>query len=378
MEQHIETRQRYSLGALIFLTPALRLFPARAAALAGRAGWLTPLAALPLLLVYGRFLTELLALRREGESLPGLISRAAGVPGLSLCTLWLLLYAAFVLRSGADRFVGTIYPRAAPSVFSAVMGMLALAGALSGFRTLARLGRMLLPFLAGVLLLLLLVALPGARLDNLWPLHPADLPGLARGALVPVDLVAGAAAALCFVPRGKGEERGGQRPLSLWMLGLCGLLTLLALTVTGRFGHELGAELARPFFVLVRTLRIFRSLERFEALVVMLWIFPDFLTAALFLRSGAECLQALLGLGREGSAAERSGLRDGRLLIWAAALAATGLALLLSPEAQALSRWSEVLIPAANLAFCFVLLPAVYLLARAKKRKEAEKNSGAA
>ena len=142
-------------------------------------------------------------------------------------------------------------------------------------------------------------------------------------------------------------------------------MTLLALTVTGRFGHELGAELARPFFVLVRTLRIFRTLERFEALVVMLWIFPDFLTAALFLRAGSDCLQRLLGLGRAGSAAQRIGLRDGRLLIWAAALFAAGLALLLSPDARTLSRWSEAIIPAANLAFCFVLLPAVYLLARA-------------
>ena len=378
MEQNIETRQLYSLGALVFLTPALRLFPSQAAALAGRGGWLTPLTALPLLLVYARFLTELLSLRREGESLPDLISRAAGAPGLALCALWLLLYGAFVLRSGADRFVGTVYPRAAPSVFSAAMGLLALAGALAGFRTLARLGRMLLPLLAGVLLLLLLIALPGARLDNLWPLHPADLPGLVRGALVPTDLVAGAAAALCFVPCARRAERGGQRARSLWMLGLCGLLTLLALTVTGRFGHELAAELSRPFFVLVRTLRIFRSLERFEALVVMLWIFPDFLTAALFLRAGSDCLQRLLGLGRAGSAAERIGLRDGRLLIWAAALFAAGLALLLSPDARTLSRWSEAIIPAANLAFCFVLLPGVYLLARAKERKEAEKKSGAA
>ena len=38
MKQKIELRQLYSLGALVFLTPALRLFPAQAAALAGGAG----------------------------------------------------------------------------------------------------------------------------------------------------------------------------------------------------------------------------------------------------------------------------------------------------------------------------------------------------
>ena len=370
MEQNIETRQLYSLGALVFLTPALRLFPSQAAALAGRGGWLTPLTALPLLLVYARFLTELLSLRREGESLPDLISRAAGAPGLALCALWLLLYGAFVLRSGADRFVGTVYPRAAPSVFSAVMGLLALAGALAGFRTLARLGRMLLPLLAGVLLLLLLIALPGARLDNLWPLHPADLPGLVRGALVPTDLVAGTAAALCFVPCARRAERGGQRARSLWMLGLCGLLTLLALTVTGRFGHELAAELSRPFFVLVRTLRIFRTLERFEALVVMLWIFPDFLMAALYLWAGRQALGLLLA-GKELGPRRFGPAEDtARGLTWVCGAAVIGLGLVLAPDSGSLERWSRTLIPAINLVFSFGLLPFLYIIGSRRGEKE--------
>ena len=132
MEQNIERRQLLSLGVVLFLAPALRLFPAEAASAAGRASWLTPLAALPLLVFYAAFLTKLLSLRREGEALPELLGRAAGKPALALTALWLLLYAAFVLRAGADRFVGTVYPRASYAVFAEVMGALALAGALAG------------------------------------------------------------------------------------------------------------------------------------------------------------------------------------------------------------------------------------------------------
>ena len=133
MEQNIERRQLLSLGVVLFLAPALRLFPAEAASAAGRASWLTPLAALPPLLFYAAFLVKLLSLRREGEALPELLGRAAGKPALALTALWLLLYAAFVLRAGADRFVGTVYPRASYAVFAEVMGALALAGALAGF-----------------------------------------------------------------------------------------------------------------------------------------------------------------------------------------------------------------------------------------------------
>ena len=61
MEQNIERRQLLSLGVVLFLAPALRLFPAEAASAAGRAAWLTPLAALPLLVFYAAFLTKLLS-----------------------------------------------------------------------------------------------------------------------------------------------------------------------------------------------------------------------------------------------------------------------------------------------------------------------------
>ena len=50
MREQYNMRQLLSLGTVIALTPALRLFPARAAQLAGRAGWLAGLAALPLAL----------------------------------------------------------------------------------------------------------------------------------------------------------------------------------------------------------------------------------------------------------------------------------------------------------------------------------------
>ena len=369
MERNIERRQLLSLGVVLFLAPALRLFPAEAASAAGRASWLTPLAALPLLVFYAAFLVKLLSLRREGEALPELLGRTAGRPALALTALWLLLYAAFVLRAGADRFVGTVYPRASYAVFAEVMGALALAGALAGPRALARMGRMLLPFVLGVLLMLLAISLRGVRLDNLWPLRPSDLPGLARGALAPLDVVAGAAAALCFPARAEKQTPGARRALTLWMLGLCALLTLLALAVTGSLGHELTGELSRPFFVLVRTLTFFRTLERVEALVVMLWIFPDFLTASLFLWALSRCLYRLLGGGETGSLADRAGLKTAKPLLWLCAPAAALLALVLAPDAQRLERWSQALIPACNLLFCFVLLPAVYGLAKWKEKK---------
>ena len=66
-------RQLRSLVTAALLSPVLRLIPGSAAALAGRAAWAGPLAALPPLLLYGWALDRVRADLREGETLPVLI-----------------------------------------------------------------------------------------------------------------------------------------------------------------------------------------------------------------------------------------------------------------------------------------------------------------
>ena len=371
MREQYNMRQLLSLGAVIALTPAVRLFPAKAAQLAGRAGWLAGLAALPLAVGWAWAMSRLLQELRPGEQLPDLLLRLGGKtfgrPALAVFCLWCLVYAGFVLRSGADRLVGTIYPGASPLLFSQLMGLVALAAALSTPRSLVRMGRMLLPLLTGVLLILLTSAFFSADLDNLLPLSADDLWPLVKTAPVPLDIAAGTGTALCFLAGGL-ERRDRLFPaLGVWAAGLCVLLTLVSTAVIGVFGAPLIAQLARPFFVLVRTLRFFRTLERVEALVVMLWIFPDFLITALFLWAGQYALRLVCGYRPDVAPHERLDLGEGRYLAWVFGAAATGLSLFLGREPAALERWSTALIPAANLCFVFVFLPLIYIVGKKKK-----------
>lgn len=368
MHENFNTRQLLSLGAVIALTPALRLFPVQAASVAGRAGWLAPLTALPLALVWARAMSLLLEVMQPGEQLPDLLLRLGGKhlgkPALALFAAWCLTYAAFVLRSGADRLVGTVYPGASPALFSQLMGLTALAAALSTPRSLARIGRILLPLLYGVLGLLLFFALLSADWGNLFPLSPADLWPVVKTAPVPLDIVAGSGTALCFLAGGL-KERGPVFPaLAKWSALLCAGLSLLSTAVIGAFGATLTAQLARPFFVLVRTLVFFRTVERVEALVVMLWIFPDFLMAALFFWAGQYSLRLLCGFRPDAKMHARLDFAEGRVLIWAFGAAAIILSLFLAPEPRRLERWSTVYIPAANFTFVFVYLPLIYIVGR--------------
>lgn len=368
MQQSYNTRQLLSLGAVIALAPALRLFPARAAAIAGRAGWLTALAALPLAVFWAKGFSLLLKRMQPGEQLPDLLLRLGGKrfgkPALAAFTLWCLVYAGFVLRSGADRLVGTVYPGASPLLFSQLMGLIALAAALSSPRTLVRMGRMLLPLLFGVLGALLFCALLKADPGNLLPVGPESVLPLVKALPLPLDICTGAGTALCFLAGGL-REKGPRFPvLAMWTAGICALLTLVSAAVIGQLGADLTTQLARPFFVLVRTLVFFRTVERVEALVVMLWIFPDFLMTALFLWAGQYSLRLLCGYHPDTALHPRFDFSEGRVLIWAFGAAATVLSLFLAPQPAQLERWSTLYIPAANLGFVFIFLPFIYIVGR--------------
>ena len=144
--------------------------------------------------------------KKQGEHFPDLILRLGGKPALSLFTGWTFLYAAFVLRSGADRLVGTVYPGASPALFSQLMGLIALLAALSTPRTLARIGRMLLPILYGVLGLLLFFAFTSVDLGNLLPVGVSDVWPVLKATPMPLDILAGTGTALCFLAGGSSQN----------------------------------------------------------------------------------------------------------------------------------------------------------------------------
>ena len=71
-------------GAVCFvglLPPATRLLPGLCARLAGRAAWLCPIAALPVLLIVAWLMKKLTANAAEGENLAGLIRRGLALWG---------------------------------------------------------------------------------------------------------------------------------------------------------------------------------------------------------------------------------------------------------------------------------------------------------
>lgn len=150
------------------------------------------------------------------------------------------------------------------------------------------------------------------------------------------------------------DEPGRFRPDAVWIALLCLPLSLLSIALVGNFGAELTASLQRPFFYLVRNLVFFQDVERVEALVVALWVFPDFLLVSCSLLACGQCLAPALQ-------------RKEPQLAAVCGIAAAVLACFLGRSAGSYTALSERVVPLVGMSLA-LLLPLCLLIGRWRKK----------
>lgn len=363
MKEGISSRQLLTLSFVAMLSPFLRLLPATAAQQAGSAAWVSAaLSILPAALL-GAIVLSLRKSFPHGRGLSHVLTAVFGKFGgclvLSLWSLWLVFHSGFLLRSGADRFIATIYPTAKPLFFIAVMAILCSIAAFGHIKPLARSAELFLPLLLFVIGLVLVFTVEDVEPTFLLPVTTQHIPAIARGVpltaeAVSVALVNMAFLACCVRPEAK------PRSIAPWLLGATVLNVLLCAISVGSLGKTYTAALSYPFFVMARDLSILSGVERIEALVVGLWLLPDFVLITMELVIASDNLLFILGPS-EGKS------RKTLCILIAAALSITA-ALTIAPNSEAMQQWSDKLVPAIHLGWAYLVLPMVWIIGRLRKK----------
>lgn len=363
----ISRRQTVALAFVSLLSPLIRRFPRVLAATAGRTAWLSALfTALPAAALFA--LLCRIARHRGGFS--ALLCDTLGpLPGRALTllyALWMLFYAGFLLRSGAVRFVSTVYPGAGPWVFIAVSALACTLAALGSLRALARTAMILRPLLLAVPAAAVLLALRDLDPAALLPVTAADLLPNGCAALQTLNVLSVVFYLLFLGERVEGRLR--VRDWALWGAVLLVLLGAMTACCIGLFGPELTAKLSFPFFMLVRDVNVLGSLERAEPVVIALWVFSDFVLTALLLQLAGNSLRFCFGWEATDAAPRLRDLSHGRWLIPLCAGLATAVGLSVAPDAASFARFSETIVPLGNALMVFVLpLPALAVALVRKK-----------
>ena len=367
MKQQLSRPQFIAAVFLALLSPLIRVMPRASAILAGRASWICAVPAFLLLLVFGLFIKYFV---RRDRSMSDLFLRCLGsIPGrvvLVLYSLAFLFYAGFVLRVGADRLVVTVYPSSGPGVFYTVLTLLCLMAAMGTLRALGRTAVLLRSLMLTVLAFAFLFSLPDLSAKNLGPVDWEDGAVVLLGAL-PLLNVGGLFACFSFLDRYAPSAPSRRRQEVLWLGVLMLIAALLCVTVIGSFGPALALRMSYPFFVMIRDISLLNLADRIEAIVIVLWVFSDFMMCSLMIRCAHEALRRAFDLP-EPEDRPFFDLRGGRWLLLPEGAAVWCAAHFIARDSYGLIPWSEQVFPYAFFALVFLGFPLVWLVGKLRKK----------
>ncbi|MBQ8975126.1 MAG: GerAB/ArcD/ProY family transporter [Oscillospiraceae bacterium] len=339
------------------LSPVIRLLPWASVRLSGGAA---PLAAIPAMAMSALYIYIVYAIVKRRAGVPPLPDPARGGVQVAvaklLCAalaLWLTAYTAFTLRSGAERMVACVYTGGRVWVFSTVMAALAAFAASGGIKALAGAGRVMGIILTAVLVLLCLFAIPEVKPERFLPVTAQDAGNILPAAVPIFNVVSAGVYFLLLL--GDVDRKTASPKTALAAAGGVALVSFAVIAVTvGAFSAPVTEKLQFPFFVLIRNIKVFKIIERFEALVIAMWIGADFVLLSGLLFIIRRLFAAITG-------------RDSRMTPVIAAAVANGAGMLLWDSNFAVNNSSRYTIPALNLFFAVFAVPMLLLIKNLKK-----------
>lgn len=357
MNGHKLTHKQFSaLIVTSLLSPMLRSLPRAVVSTAGRGAWLSAAPAFLLLFVMLIFQSFLLRQLRPGEGYSDLLLRWLGpiFGRIVLLIYWafFLFYAGFILRSGTERLVAAIYPESPLFPFMLIMLGLFLTVSLGTLRAVGRTAFLLQSFLLTALALVLIFAMPNISWENLTPIPRENAGGIFLGAF-PLAFIGGLAGTFPFL---MGYVETVDRPVQKSLptvLAMLVLACILCLEVVGTFGAALTEKLGYPFFIMVRDISIFHITQRIEAVVVVLWMFTDFILCTSMLRCAYETIRTVFCLP-DPETEPLFSPRLGRWVLWLEGAIVLAFGYFIARSAFELEVLADRIVPA--LGFCFIYI----------------------
>lgn len=331
-KEKISVRQLLALLTAALLCPAVRVLPVQTAG-TGRGGWLSALAALPVLLIACWVLSRLLDQGGLSEALRRTLGTGAGTAAAGVYLIWGVLLLCVDLRLFGLRVLSAGYRNGPMPLFMAALLGLALWLVRKRGNGLFRAGQVFYLALALGLGAVLVLGCVQVEPANVLPVWTGDLPDIAIGA-VPVLALLGYGVYGGFFGGQVARRPEDRRHIIGWAVGLCLALTALQWVCLGTFGPGLTARMESPFFMMVKGVGIEGAFERVEAVVIALWVFADLALLALLLGACCHIIEDIFPV-KEG---ERAALPLA-VLVLAGSIG-------LFPDAFVLEQWiSKVVLP---------------------------------
>lgn len=356
-EEKISFRQFAIAAALSAFSPISRLLPKVPLEMAGKACWIAPLIGyVPVLLIaFGQ--KKLLEGTKNGmsEVFEITLGKIFGKIVTVIIAVWITMYAGFLLRSGAERLLSTVYKNGRLWFFLATMAVIVLIPALGRVNSISRTAEICIIILTVILAMIFAFAVPEISKDYILPINVLDS-GKLLYATVPIINVSTTWIFISFLGGYVNKNSYKASAVAKWVAYVIGFTFLMLVTTIGVLGPELAASQQYPFFIMISNLNILNLLERIEPVIIMLWVLSDFVFISLLLMSSAEAFKNAVNA------------KNRKIPVISAAAIMLAVGFLVSPDAFKFTGISDKVVPMINLAFSLVALPLMLILKKIRKR----------
>lgn len=280
----ISARQCFAMFVILTLSPGIRIFPTECADFAGKAAWLAPvISAVPLVALY--LILDRFFRKKNIKNLSDAFTAALGTP-LSKAVLTLYLMHYFLLfciyiRYYAARFLSTIYTDADIRFFIITILAVAYIAARGKIEALFRFSEITFLFFTLILFTLFAFLMPEVKLANIYPVTFDDTLPAMRASLV-ISAIWGYMLLPFFLGENIADKEnikkyGKQSTIYIVFITVC-----LMVTVVGILSHTVAKRMSYAFFAAVKLITIIESYDRFEPIVLTVWVFADFIIITFF------------------------------------------------------------------------------------------------
>jgi hypothetical protein len=122
-----------------------------------------------------------------------------------------------------------------------------------------------------------------------------------------------------------------------------------------------------PFFTMVRDVSLFNIAQRFEAIVIVLWVLADFMLCTMLLRCAYEALRTIFKLDKTENLPLFS-LKKGRWLLWVCTAAAFGCSHLINSSSYEILALSNQILPLVSNILVFGGFSLVWIVGKARNK----------
>jgi spore germination protein KB len=286
---------------VITFTPALRIIPISAAAIAKQAAWLAPFLSFTLALPVIFALKSIYNKHQDksfAELLEVVFGRIIGKIVTFVYIIFFIMLTAINTNSTGEQLALSLFTSVKPSFFTIVMlVIIAYAIYKGGLTVIARMGEIILPVLVVSFLVLCGLASQNIKLHRLMPVSYLDILPAVKASFS-VSGVQGHLPMLFLLGNFINNKEKIGKYCTLTALLYTFLVTVLLVTVIGSLGAETTANAPLSFFTTIKLISLFESIERIEPVVVILWILSDFLLISVLLITLLNMFQFLVKLSK--------------------------------------------------------------------------------